>query len=118
MNRLELAEELNVAPWDVDDWLLQGCPAAKILSQWNFDVSSVKNWLRENKIKIRKKTKSIARMPESGDGWLSPRCPRCIEKGFVGEKAGLLCTLGEIVLGRWYFRRVGYPCGHSMEISP
>jgi hypothetical protein len=39
-----------------------------------------------------------------------------MEKGFLGEKAGLLCTLGELVMGRWYWRRVGYPCGHSMEI--
>jgi len=39
-----------------------------------------------------------------------------MEKGFLGEEAGLLVTLGEIVMGRWYWRRVGYPCGHSMEI--
>jgi hypothetical protein len=39
-----------------------------------------------------------------------------VEKGFPGEKAGLLVTLGEIVMGRWYWRRVGYPCGHSQEI--
>jgi hypothetical protein len=118
MNRNELAEELNVYPWDVDDWLLWGCPAEKCLSQWNFNSQSVEKWLKENKVRIKKRAKSISKEPESGNGWLNQRCPKCMEKGFRGEKAGLLFTFGEIVLGRWYFRRVGYPCGHSMQIFP
>jgi len=116
MTRHELAEELNVFPWDVDDWLLGGCPAEKFLSQWNFNVQDVKKWLKKNKIKIKPTTKPPPKDPGSDNDWLNKRCPQCQEKGFLGEKAGLLCTLGEIIMGRWYFRRVGYPCGHSMEI--
>ena len=116
MNRNELAEELDVYPWDVDDWLLWGCPGEKFLSQWNFNVQSVEKWLKENKIKIKKRTKSILKERGSENGWMNERCPKCMEKGFIGEKAGLLCTLGEIVMGRWYLRRVGYPCGHSVEV--
>ena len=116
MNRNELAEELNVSPWDVNDWLLWGCPAEKFLSQWNFNVQAVKKGLKENKVKIKQTAKPHPKEPGSGNGWLNKRCPKCREKGFLGEKAGLLCTLGEIIMGRWYFRRVGYPCGHSMEI--
>jgi hypothetical protein len=116
MNRNELAEELNVSPWEVNDWLLWGCPAEKFLSQWNFNVQAVKKWLKENKVKIKQTAKPHPKEPGSDNGWLNKRCPKCREKGFLGEKAGLLCTLGEIIMGRWYFRRVGYPCGHSMEI--
>jgi len=116
MNRNELAEELSVAPWDVDDWLLWGCPAEKVLSQWNFNLQAVERWLKENKIKIGKAAGAVAKKPEADPDWLSRRCPKCREKGFPGEQAGLLCTYGEIVMGRWRFRRVGYPCGHSVEI--
>jgi hypothetical protein len=49
-------------------------------------------------------------------GWIEKRCPICREKGFSGDAAGLLYTLGEVVMGEWRFRRVGYPCGHSVEI--
>jgi len=116
MNRKELAEELGVVPWDIDDWLLWGCPAEKFLSQWNFNPQAVERWLKENKIKIRKTAQPLPKKPEADQDWLNRRCPKCREKGFPGEQAGLLCTYGEIVMGRWYFRRVGYPCGHSMEI--
>ena len=116
MNRNEIAEQLNVEPWDVDDWLLKGCPAEKLLSQWIFDIQTVKKWLEEHKVKIRHAAKSSPKKIKSDDRWLSRRCPKCMEKGFLGDKAGLLCTLGELIMGRWYWRRVGYPCGHSEEI--
>ncbi len=119
MNRSELANELNVSPWDIDDWLLWGCPAEKFLSQWNFNLQAVSRWLKENKIKIKKPVQPLPNETKpDDDGWLNKRCPKCREKGFPGEQAGLLCTYGEIVMGRWRFRRVGYPCGHSMEILP
>ncbi len=53
MNRNELAKELNVWPWDVDDWLLLGCPAKKVGMQWEFNAEKVKIWLRNEKIKIK-----------------------------------------------------------------
>ncbi len=116
MNRKELAEELSVAPWDIDDWLLWGCPAEKLLSQWNFNVQAVERWLKENNIKISKAAQPLPKASRADLHWLNRRCPKCREKGFSGEQAGLLCTDKEIVMGRWRFRRVGYPCGHSMEI--
>ncbi len=116
MTRKEIAEQLNVEPWDVDDWLLRGCPAEKFLSQWIFDLYTVKRWVKDNKIRIKPNGKSRTKKPRLDVGWLNKRCPKCMEKGFLGEKAGLLVTLGEIVMGRWYWRRVGYPCGHSREI--
>ena len=116
MTRNEIAEELKVEPWDVDDWLLKGCPAEKLLSRWIFDLDAVERWLKKNKVKIKHTVKSPPKKLKSNDGWLDRRCPKCMEKGFLGERAGLLCTLGELVMGRWYWRRVGYPCGHSMEI--
>jgi hypothetical protein len=42
MTRNELAKELKVWPWDVDDWPLWGCPAKKIRSEWEFDLEKVK----------------------------------------------------------------------------
>jgi hypothetical protein len=116
MNRKELAEELNVHPWDVDDWLLKGCPAEKFLSQWDFNLQAVERWLKESGIRIRKVLPTPPPDPRADLDWLGRRCPQCRQKGFAGEKAGLLCTDKEIVMGRWHFRRVGYPCGHSMEI--
>jgi len=116
MNRNELAEELNVSPWDIDDWLLWGCPAEKFLSQWNYNLQAVERWLKKNKIKIKKVVQPLPKEAKADHNWLTQRCPQCREKGFPGEQAGLLCTYGEIVMGRWRFRRVGYPCGHSMEI--
>jgi hypothetical protein len=116
MTRNEIAEELSVEPWDVDDWLLKGCPAEKLLSQWIFDLPAVKRWLKRNKVRIKQTAKPSLTEPGSNYGWLGRRCPKCMEKGFFGEKAGMLCTMGELVMGRWYWRRVGYPCGHSMEI--
>ena len=53
MNRNELAKEFSVWPWDVDDWLLLGCPAKKIGMQWEFNIEKVKFWLRNGKIKIK-----------------------------------------------------------------
>jgi len=116
MNRKELAEELNVNPWDIDDWLLKGCPAEKFLSQWNFNIQAVERWLTENRVKIGRADKPVAGEQGTQLDWLSRRCPRCRQKGFSGEQAGLLCTDKELVMGRWLFRRVGYPCGHSVEI--
>ena len=53
MNREELAKEFDVWPWDVDDWLLLGCPAKKIRIQWEFDFDRVTGWLKTEKIRIR-----------------------------------------------------------------
>ena len=49
MNRDELAKELDVQPWYVDDWLLWGCPAIKIRTQWQFDIEQVRSWLKNRK---------------------------------------------------------------------
>jgi hypothetical protein len=46
MNREELAKELDVRPWDVDDWLLLGYPAARFRPIWEFHVKWVKIWLK------------------------------------------------------------------------
>ena len=54
MNRNELAKELNVWPWDVDDWLLLGCPAKKLGMEWEFSMEKVRNWLKDEKIKIKR----------------------------------------------------------------
>jgi len=116
MTRNQLAEELNISPWDVDDWLLLGCPAQKFLSQWDFDIGAVKKWIKENKIKVKQTSKAPPPKARFDSGWLDKRCPKCMDRGFPEEEAGLLCTLGDIVMGRWCFRRVGYPCGHSMEM--
>ena len=116
MTRKEIAEQLHVEPWDVDDWLLKGCPAEKLLSQWIFDLQAVQRWLKDNNIRLKGNGKRRRRKPRSDVAWLDKRCPQCMEKGFFGEEAGLLVTLGEVFRGRWYWRRVGYPCGHSMEI--
>jgi len=116
MTRNEIAKQLKVEPWDVDDWLLRGCPAERLLSQWNFDMPAVQKWLKDQKIRTKRNGKFKPTSPRFDHGWLRTRCPKCMERGFQGEKAGLLCTLGELVMGRWYLRRVGYPCGHSMEI--
>ena len=53
MNRNELAKELNVWPWDVDDWLLLGCPAKKLGTQWEFSMEKVRIWLKDERIKIK-----------------------------------------------------------------
>ena len=116
MTRKEIAEQFHVEPWDVDDWLLKGCPAEKLLSQWIFDLQAVERWLKDNHIRPKGDGKRRRKKPLSDVAWLDKRCPQCMEKGFFGEEAGLLVTLGEVVMGRWYWRRVGYPCGHSMEI--
>jgi hypothetical protein len=116
MNRNDLSEQLKVTPWDVDDWLLWGCPAEKFLSQWDFNIEAVRKWLKDNKIKVKPTPRARRRKATFDDRWLDKRCPQCMDKGFVGERAGLLITLGEIIMGQWYFRRVGYPCGHSVEI--
>ena len=45
ITRNDLAIELGVEPSVIDDWLLQGCPAEKILAQWIFDIQNVSAWL-------------------------------------------------------------------------
>lgn len=114
MSREELAQELGVTPWTIDDWLLRGCPAIKIRTQWEFNLDEVKNWLKTEKIRIRKKRPIFL---QSGsifsERWLEKRCPLCIARGFAGEKAGLLYNFGEVIAGRWHLRRTGIPCGHS-----
>lgn len=118
MSREELAQELGVAPWTIDDWLLKGCPAIKIRTQWEFNLDEVKNWLKTEKIRIRKIKKPPPQplLPFS-QRWLEKRCPLCIDRGFSGEKAGLLYNFGEVIGGRWHLRRTGIPCGHSQILD-
>ena len=97
MNRDELATELSVQPWDVDDWLLLGCPANKIRLQWEFNLEQVKIWLKNEKIKIKHR-KAYPVMPQTllDKRWLGIRCPICSDRSFPGERAGLLYSFGEI----------------------
>ena len=119
MNRNELAKELNVWPWDVDDWLLWGCPVKKIRSEWEFEFDQVKFWLRNEKIKIKRIASNhlLPARPFLDQRWFEKRCPICIERGFPGEKAGRLYTFGEIFEGEWHLRRTGIPCGHSANLK-
>jgi hypothetical protein len=117
MNREELAKELGVTPWTIDEWLLKGCPAIKIRTQWEFDLDQVKNWLKTEKIRIRKVKQPPPSPPPFNERWLGKRCPLCIDRGFSGEKAGLLYNFGEVLSGRWQLRRTGIPCGHSQIID-
>lgn len=118
MDRVELAKEFNVWPWDVDDWLLWGCPARKIRTSWDFDPIQVSIWLKSEKIKIRR----IHPLPKPARRlfdrrWFGSRCPICTDRGFVSEKAGRLYTFGEIFEGEWHLRRTGVPCGHSANLN-
>jgi len=118
MNRKELAKEFDVWPWDVDDWLLWGCPAKQILKAWEFDLENVKIWLKTEKIKLKRtKPKPSPAKPMFDQRWFGGRCPICIDKGFHGEKAGKVYTLGEALEGEWHLRRAGIPCGHSAYID-
>jgi hypothetical protein len=114
MNRDELATALNVWPGDLDDWLLWGCPAKKFRAAWEFDLEKVRIWLETEKIKIRRITPNhLPTRPKFDQRWFKGRCPICIERGFSGEKAGKVYTLGEVSEGAWHLRRTGIPCGHS-----
>jgi hypothetical protein len=114
MNRNELAKELNVWPWDVDDWLLWGCPARKLANAWEFNLESVEIWLKTEKIKIKRiRSQHRPSKPIVDQRWFRGRCPICIDRGFSGEKAGRVYTLGEVSEGAWHLRRTGIPCGHS-----
>ena len=118
MNRNELAKEFDVWPWDVDDWLLWGCPAQKIRTDWDFDLEKVKIWLETQKIKVRRiKPRPLLTRPLFDQRWFGGRCPICIDRGFPGEKAGMVYTLGEVSEGEWHLRRTGIPCGHSAYLS-
>ena len=59
MDRNNLAKELNVRPWDVDRWLLLGCPTKKIRTLWEFDLDRVKSWLKIEKIQIGQKKGNV-----------------------------------------------------------
>ena len=78
MNRDELAKELDVPPWDVDDWLLLGCPANKIRIQWEFNLEQVIIWLKNEKIRI-KRMNPYSPMPGTlfDQRWFGKRCPIC-----------------------------------------
>jgi hypothetical protein len=118
MNREDLAKELNVPPWEVDDWLLQGCPAVKIRIQWEFDLQEVRGWLKRKKIRIKRmKPRAISSRPPFDRRWFGKRCPICADRGFCGEHAGRLYSFGEIFEGRWHLRRTGIPCGHSRNVT-
>ena len=118
MNRDELAKEFSVWPWDVDDWLLWGCPAKKLRSKWEFDLEKVKIWLQTKKIKIKQmKPRHSPTKPTFDQRWFRGRCPICIDRGFPGRKAGRVYTLGEVSEGEWQLRRTGIPCGHSAYLN-
>jgi hypothetical protein len=118
MDRNELAKELNVWPWDVDDWLLGGCPAQKIRTEWEFNLEQIRAWLRAEKIRIKRiKPQPAPSPPLLDQRWFGRRCPICADRGFPGEKAGLLYTDGELVEGTWHLRRTGVPCGHSANLK-
>jgi hypothetical protein len=118
MNRTDLAKELNVWPWDVDDWLLWGCPAKKFRTAWEFDLEKVKIWLESQKIKIKRmRPQPSSQKPKSDPLWFGERCPICMESGCHGEKAGKVYTMGEVLEGEWHLRRTAIPCGHSAYIN-
>ncbi len=118
MNRNELAKELSVWPWVVDDWLLLGCPAKKERIVWDFKIERVKIWLKAQKIRIKRiKASHSPRRSSLDKRWFGGRCPICIHRGFTGEKAGRVYTLGEVSEGKWNIRRTGIPCGHSFYID-
>ena len=118
MNRNELAKELNVWPWDVDDWLLQGCPARKLANAWEFTLERVEIWLETEEIKIKRiRPQHPPERPMFDQRWLRGRCPICIDRGFPGERAGRVYTLGEVSEGEWHLRRTGIPCGHSAYLN-
>ncbi len=116
MNRNDLAKELKVSPWDVDDWLLWGCPAEKIRSIWDFNLRQVKDWLRTEKIKLKRiRSRHLSERPLLDERWLGKSCPVCMDNGFPEEEAGRLYTLGRNVEGKWHIVRSGFPCGHSSD---
>jgi hypothetical protein len=118
MNRNDLAKELGVWPWEVDDWLLLGCPAKKHRTTWEFSIEEVKIWLRTEGIRIRRiKPNQFSRRSSLDHRWFGGRCPICADRGFPGEKAGRLYTLGEVLEGEWHLRRTGIPCGHSAYVD-
>jgi len=118
MNREELAKELDVWPWDVDDWLLLGCPAIKMRMQWEFDIDQVRIWLKSQKIKVKRiGPHHRPARPFLDQRWLGKRCPICADRGFPGEKAGRLYSFGEVLEGEWHLRRTGIPCGHSQNLN-
>jgi len=118
MNRNELAKELGVWPWVVDDWLLLGCPVKRNRNMWDFNIDQVKKWLKAEEIRIKpiKPGHSLGKS-RLDIRWFKGRCPICIDRGFPGEKAGRLYTLGEVWEGEWHLRRTGIPCGHSVYVS-
>lgn len=118
MTRNDLGKELDVSPYDVDDWLLLGCPARKIRRAWEFEIEAVKSWLRRQKITLKKMNhRKFPSKPAFDQRWFGGRCPICADRGFPGEKAGRLYNFGEILEEKWCLRRVGIPCGHSLEVS-
>ncbi len=119
MDRNELAKALHVPPWDIDDWLLGGCPATQIKNKWIFDQEKIEAWLTAQNIKIKRiKAEPSSPQPGFDPRWLRSRCPICIDRGFPAEKAGKVYTLGEISEGEWHLRRAGIPCGHSVYLDP
>ncbi len=118
MDRTELAKEFNVWPWDVDDWLLWGCPARKLRTSWEFDAEQVRMWLKSQGIKVRHiRPHAFPVRRRLDTRWLGSRCPICMDRGFLAEEAGRLYTFGEIFEGEWHLRRTGIPCGHSANLN-
>ena len=76
MNRNDLAKELKVSPWDVDDWLLWGCPADKIRSAWDFNLHQVKDWLSTERIKLKRiRSRHLSEKSLLDERWLGKNCP-------------------------------------------
>ncbi len=118
MNRDELSRELNVPPWEIDSWMLLGCPVKRVRLSWEFNIEKVKAWLRTEKIKTHRM--AVHRLPKVRKidrRWMGKRCPICMDRGFRGDKAGRVYTFGELAEGEWHLRRIGVPCGHSAYLN-
>jgi len=40
-----------------------------------------------------------------------------MDRGFSGDKAGRVYTLGKVLEGEWHLRKTGIPCGHSAYLN-
>lgn len=109
MKRTELAMELGVWPWKVDDCLLWGCPAKKVGRSWEFDLEKVKLWFENEKIKIKRIVPRQSTKRAFNQRWFRGRCPICIDRGFPGDKAGRVYMVEEVSEGEWHLRRTGIP---------
>ncbi len=88
MERKEVARELGVWPWNVDEWLLRGCPAKKLITEWDLYLEKVNSWLKNEKVRIKKTNKRNLRPPYD-QGWflalyvLTEAFPGQRQEGFI-----------------------------------